>query len=106
MMLVARAEHLAGLQSDVPDGSVIRLAVDLPPGQPGLAKRFSTLYRHQKWRPFVTDWCRTGYGRQTFSVSTWEGVASLRMDKASGRHAPTSRPAPLPACSSGARAAS
>src|SRR5437764_4637701 len=98
MMLVARSEHHEGLQSNVPDGSVIRLAVVLPAWQTSLVKRFSTLFRHQKWCPFVTDWCRTGYGRQTFSVSTWETIASLRMDKVCGHITVISR-SDLMACS-------
>ncbi|KAF5230268.1 hypothetical protein FAUST_9889 [Fusarium austroamericanum] len=42
--------------------------------------RLVTLWRNDRWRKMVTEWCQTNLGRSLFNVSTWERLASYRID--------------------------
>ncbi|WAO91830.1 Hypothetical protein NCS54_00931300 [Fusarium falciforme] len=42
--------------------------------------RLVTLWRNHRWRPMITRWCRTQLGRMTFNISTWDWMASYRVD--------------------------
>ncbi|MGH7963170.1 MAG: hypothetical protein ACRERD_15295, partial [Candidatus Binatia bacterium] len=48
------------------------------------AGRVVTLWRNQRWRTMITRWYRTEVGRGACtSISTWEWMASLRIDSVS-----------------------
>ncbi|KAI8665188.1 hypothetical protein NCS56_00954000 [Fusarium sp. Ph1] len=42
--------------------------------------RLVTLWRNHRWRPMITRWCKTRLGRMTFNISTWDWMASYRID--------------------------
>ncbi|KAJ3539659.1 hypothetical protein NM208_g5402 [Fusarium decemcellulare] len=42
--------------------------------------RLFTLWRNDRWRPMITRWCETQLGRATFNISTWDWMASCRID--------------------------
>lgn len=53
------------------------------------AGRVVTLWRNKRWRNMITRWCRTEVGRGTFTnISTWEWMASLRIDNVSASPLP------------------
>ncbi|KAF6803273.1 hypothetical protein CPLU01_16125, partial [Colletotrichum plurivorum] len=39
-----------------------------------------TLWNHERWRTLTTRWCETRLGLETFNISTFEWMASLRID--------------------------
>ncbi|KAK1973872.1 hypothetical protein LZ30DRAFT_451157 [Colletotrichum cereale] len=43
-------------------------------------RRLMTLWNHKRWRTVTTRWCETRLGLETFNVSTFEWMASLRID--------------------------
>ncbi|KAF5002984.1 hypothetical protein FDECE_10458 [Fusarium decemcellulare] len=45
--------------------------------------RLVTLWRNNRWRPMITRWCETQLGRATFNISTWDWMASCRIDSVS-----------------------
>ncbi|KAF4997267.1 hypothetical protein FGRMN_3979, partial [Fusarium graminum] len=42
--------------------------------------RLVTLWRNDRWRQMATEWCRITLGRSLFNISTWERMASYRID--------------------------
>ncbi|RSL53423.1 hypothetical protein CEP54_010432 [Fusarium duplospermum] len=42
--------------------------------------RLVTLWKNNRWRPMITRWCATRLGRTTFNISTWDWMASYRID--------------------------
>ncbi|KAF7561207.1 hypothetical protein G7046_g2927 [Stylonectria norvegica] len=42
--------------------------------------RLVTLWKNIRWRSMITRWCETRVGRATFNVSTWDWMASCRID--------------------------
>ena len=47
--------------------------------------RVVTLWRNRRWREMVTRWYSTELGREMFTtLSTWEWMASMRVDNVSG----------------------
>lgn len=46
-------------------------------------RRLATLWRNLSWRPMITRWCRTLIGQATFNISTFEWMASCRIDDVS-----------------------
>ncbi|KAF6794953.1 hypothetical protein CMUS01_15976 [Colletotrichum musicola] len=44
-------------------------------------RRLVTLWNHRRWRPITTRWCRTRLGLETFNISSFESMASLRIDE-------------------------
>ncbi|KID94129.1 hypothetical protein MAJ_09910, partial [Metarhizium majus ARSEF 297] len=42
--------------------------------------RLLTLWDNDRWRPMITRWCETAVGRDLFNISTWEWMASCRID--------------------------
>lgn len=46
-------------------------------------RRLVTLWRNERWRPMITRWCSSPVGRESFGVSTWEAMASYRIDEVS-----------------------
>ncbi|KAF5483091.1 hypothetical protein CGCA056_v015152 [Colletotrichum aenigma] len=44
-------------------------------------RRLVTLWNHQRWRPVTTQWCCTRLGLDTFNISYFEWIASLRIDE-------------------------
>ncbi|KAF6802830.1 hypothetical protein CPLU01_16139, partial [Colletotrichum plurivorum] len=44
-------------------------------------RRLVTLWNHHRWRPITTQWCRTKLGLETFNISSFESMASLRIDE-------------------------
>lgn len=45
--------------------------------------RLVTLWKNNRWRPMITRWCATRLGRTTFNISTWDWMASYRIDNVS-----------------------
>ncbi|RSM02009.1 hypothetical protein CDV31_011092 [Fusarium ambrosium] len=45
--------------------------------------RLATLWKNNRWRSMITRWCETRLGRTTFNISTWDWMASYRIDSAS-----------------------
>ncbi|KAL0929278.1 uncharacterized protein CTRU02_215819 [Colletotrichum truncatum] len=43
-------------------------------------RRLVTLWNHERWRKITTRWCQTRLGLETFNISTFEWIASLRID--------------------------
>ncbi|KAK1519800.1 hypothetical protein CABS01_16568 [Colletotrichum abscissum] len=43
-------------------------------------RRLVTLWNHERWRAITTRWCQTRLGLETFNISTFEWMASLRID--------------------------
>ncbi|KAK6222565.1 hypothetical protein QIS74_04267 [Colletotrichum tabaci] len=43
-------------------------------------RRLVTLWNHKRWRTLTTRWCQTRLGLETFNISTFEWMASLRID--------------------------
>ncbi|KZL83393.1 hypothetical protein CI238_13041 [Colletotrichum incanum] len=43
-------------------------------------RRLVTLWNHTRWRTLTTRWCQTRLGLETFNISTFEWMASLRID--------------------------
>lgn len=46
-------------------------------------RRLATLWRNLSWRPMITRWCHTSIGQATFNISTFEWMASCRIDDVS-----------------------
>jgi hypothetical protein len=46
-------------------------------------RRLVTLWRNLSWRSTITRWCRTSIGQATFNISTFEWMASCRIDDVS-----------------------
>ena len=46
-------------------------------------RRLVTLWKNANWRSMITRWCETTLGQATFTISTWEWMASCRMDDVS-----------------------
>lgn len=46
-------------------------------------RRLVTLWKNTSWRPMITRWCSTLIGQGTFSISTFEWMASCRIDDVS-----------------------
>ncbi|KPM41002.1 hypothetical protein AK830_g5533 [Neonectria ditissima] len=42
--------------------------------------RLVTLWKNNRWRSMITSWCRTEVGRSTFNISTFDWMASYRID--------------------------
>lgn len=42
--------------------------------------RLVTLWKNDRWRSMITRWCETEVGRATFNISTWDWMASYRID--------------------------
>lgn len=42
--------------------------------------RLVTLWKNKRWRCMITRWCETEIGRATFNISTWDWMASYRID--------------------------
>ena len=42
--------------------------------------RLITLWNNERWKPMITRWCETALGRGLFNISTWEWMASDRID--------------------------
>ncbi|KFA71015.1 hypothetical protein S40288_10412, partial [Stachybotrys chartarum IBT 40288] len=43
-------------------------------------RRLVTLWRNERWKAMITQWCSTMVGRATFKISTWEWMISCRID--------------------------
>ncbi|KAL3292280.1 hypothetical protein RB213_011923 [Colletotrichum asianum] len=43
-------------------------------------RQLVTLWNHKGWREITTRWCQTHLGLETFNISTFEWMASLRID--------------------------
>ncbi|KAH6880649.1 hypothetical protein B0T10DRAFT_411653, partial [Thelonectria olida] len=42
--------------------------------------RLVTLWKNKRWRSMITRWCTTTLGRSTLNISTWDWMASYRVD--------------------------
>ena len=42
--------------------------------------RLITLWQNERWQSIITRWCETAVGRELFNISTWEWMASCRID--------------------------
>lgn len=42
--------------------------------------RLITLWQNQRWNPMITRMCESAVGRDLFNISTWEWLASCRVD--------------------------
>ncbi|KFA53719.1 hypothetical protein S40293_09646 [Stachybotrys chartarum IBT 40293] len=42
--------------------------------------RLTTLWRKHRWMPMITEWCKTSFGRSLFNITTWDRIASYRLD--------------------------
>jgi hypothetical protein len=49
-------------------------------------RRLSTLWRNQNWKSMITRWCELLVGQATFTISTFEWMASCRIDDVSVHH--------------------
>ena len=47
-------------------------------------KRLVPLWRNENWKPMITEWCKFALGLATFNISTFEWMASCRIDDVSG----------------------
>lgn len=45
--------------------------------------RLITLWNNERWKRMITLWCETTVGRATLNLSTWEWMASRRIDDVS-----------------------
>lgn len=45
--------------------------------------RLVTLWNNERWRSMISRWCETRLGAATFNISTWEWMASCRIDSVS-----------------------
>lgn len=43
-------------------------------------RRLVTLWNNRRWKRMITRWCETAIGRATFNISTWDWMASCRID--------------------------
>ncbi|KAJ0359240.1 hypothetical protein COL26b_014397 [Colletotrichum chrysophilum] len=43
-------------------------------------RRLVTLWNHKRWRDMATRWCSTRLGLETFNISVFEWMSSLRLD--------------------------
>ncbi|KAF4883690.1 hypothetical protein CGCF415_v015725 [Colletotrichum fructicola] len=57
---------------------VVGLRLSSEKGLP--TRRLVTLWNHERWRDMATRWCQTRLGLETFNISTFEWMASLRVD--------------------------
>ncbi len=46
-------------------------------------RRLVTLWKNERWNAMITLWCDTAVGRATFQISTWDWMASYRIDDVS-----------------------
>jgi hypothetical protein len=46
-------------------------------------RRLGTIWRNKNWRPMITKWCEFSVGQATFNISTFEWMASCRIDDVS-----------------------
>ncbi|KAF2462913.1 uncharacterized protein BDR25DRAFT_247182 [Lindgomyces ingoldianus] len=54
-------------------------------------RRLCTLWRNQNWKRMITRWCEFSLGQATFNISTFEWMASCRIDDVTIRIALTLR---------------
>lgn len=47
-------------------------------------RRLATLWKNTNWNPTITKWCQFPIGQATFTISTFEWMASCRIDDVSG----------------------
>ena len=48
-------------------------------------RRLVTLWKNEKWRVMITQWCKLSIGQSTFNVSTWDAIARCRVDEVGQR---------------------
>lgn len=53
-------------------------------------RRLATLWKNKKWKPMITRWCQFLVGQITFNISTFEWMASCRIDDVSATWRPES----------------
>jgi hypothetical protein len=46
-------------------------------------RRLATLWKNDRWNPMITRWCQCSVGQSTFTISTFEWMASCRIDDVS-----------------------
>ena len=46
-------------------------------------RRLGILWRNERWRKMISEWCQYPLGQSTFNISTWEGMSSCRIDDVS-----------------------
>jgi hypothetical protein len=46
-------------------------------------RRLATLWKNDRWKPMITIWCQCSIGQSTFTISTFEWMASCRIDDVS-----------------------
>jgi hypothetical protein len=46
-------------------------------------RRLVTLWKNTRWNSMITTWCSTALGQATFNLSTWDAMASCRIDDVS-----------------------
>jgi hypothetical protein len=46
-------------------------------------RRLATLWKNDRWNPMITKWCQFSIGQATFAISTFEWMASCRIDDVS-----------------------
>ncbi|KAF7515060.1 hypothetical protein G7054_g14786 [Neopestalotiopsis clavispora] len=42
-------------------------------------RRLVTIWRHERWRSLVNEWCETRLGIESFSISTWSWMITCRL---------------------------
>lgn len=50
--------------------------------------RLVTVWRNERWREMTNQWCETTVGRDTFKISTWHWMISIRIDDVGPRPSP------------------
>jgi hypothetical protein len=46
-------------------------------------RRLATLWKNEPWNQMITRWCKLAIGQSTFTISTFEWMASCRIDEVS-----------------------
>ena len=49
-------------------------------------RRLATLWKNNSWNPVITRWCQFPVGQATFTISTFEWMASCRIDDVSSSY--------------------
>ena len=81
MQIVAAASFNSKLQSgDANLEREIKNVLQLASGDK-VPHRLVTIWRNKRWRKKATEWCGTTIGRETFNLSKWDCLISLRIDE-------------------------
>ena len=46
-------------------------------------RRLVTLWKTERWKTMISRWCETSLGKATFQISTWDWMATYRIDDVS-----------------------